>query len=187
MTLYRILTPLHHTFAPHRIALQCPKSLGSYRFYDLGKIHSVPTTLGIFARSGMRHINKVGSISHAERKRGRMESAREARSRRRKQMPAFPLCSSFTRMLVRRPADKKIFGIAVLFQPDVNARTKSAKRGGITTSNNPREVIYPREIWPRRGKETEKERKRERENMPWRYIHTAGHSRRKRKQTSLYE
>lgn len=73
-------------------------------------------------------------------------------------MLAFPLCSSFTRMLVRRPADKKISGIAVLFQPDVNVRTKSAKRKGVVTSNNPREVIYPQEIWPQKEKETEKER-----------------------------
>lgn len=43
------------------------KALRSYRFCDLGKIHSVPTTLRIFARSGMRHINKVRSISHARR------------------------------------------------------------------------------------------------------------------------
>lgn len=50
-------------------------------------------------------------------------------------------------MLVRRPADKKISGIAVLFQPDVNARTKSAECKGVVTSNNPREVIYPCEIW----------------------------------------
>lgn len=59
-------------------------------------------------------------------------------------------------MLARRPADKKISGIAVLFQPDVNARTKSAERKGVVTSNNPREVIYPREIWARKEKETKK-------------------------------
>lgn len=59
---------------------RCSKSPG-YRFCDLVEIHSVLTTLRIFAQSGMRHINKVESISRAERKRGRMESAREARSR----------------------------------------------------------------------------------------------------------
>lgn len=73
-------------------------------------------------------------------------------------MLAFPLYSSFTRTLVRRPADKKISGIAVLFQPDVNARTKSAERKGVVTSNNPQEVIYPREIWSRKEKETERKR-----------------------------
>jgi len=52
-------------------------------------------------------------------------------------MPAFPLRSSFTRTLVRHPADRKISGIAVLFQPDPNARAESAKCKGVTTSNNP--------------------------------------------------
>lgn len=75
----------------------------------------------------MRHINKVGSISHAEGKRGRMESAGVSRrdhgggSRRRRFLSAVPLRV----MLGRRPADKKISGIAVLSQPDVNARTKA--------------------------------------------------------------
>lgn len=57
---------------------------------------------------------------------------------------------------MRRPGrDRKISGIAVLFQPDVNARAKSAKRKGVTTRRIILgEVIYlAREIWPRREKE----------------------------------
>lgn len=103
------------------------KALRSYRFCDLGKIHSVPTTLRIFARSGMRHINKVRSISHAERKRERMKSARDARSdggtRCRHFLSTVPLRVPLVHAV---RADKKISGIVVLFQPDVNARTKSA-------------------------------------------------------------
>lgn len=72
-------------------------------------------------------------------------------------------------MLVRRPGDKKISGIAVLFQPDINARAKSAERKGVATSNNPREVIYPGEIWPRKEKETG----RRREYAVERYIQRA--------------
>lgn len=78
-------------------------------------------------------------------------------------MPASPLWSSFARTLVSRSADKKISGIAVLFQPDVNARTKSAGRKGVATSDNPRrEVIYPGKIWlyERKKRDGGKEKKR---------------------------
>jgi len=88
-------------------------------------------------------------------------------------------------MLVRHPADRKISGIAVLFQPDPNARAESAKRKGVTTSNNPREIIYPREIWSRREKETGKKEKGEGEYTV--EIHTYGYSRRKSRRTSLYK
>jgi len=95
-------------------------------------------------------------------------------------MPRRLLSGVPLRTLVSRSADKKISSIVVLFQPDVNARTKSAGRKSVVTSDNPpREVIYPDEIWLR-GR-----RKREREDTTS-DIHTAGHFCRESKWASLY-
>lgn len=68
----KIFIPFHYIF--HCSRLKIPRELSILRFRQnsFGP-NDAP-------RSGMRHINKVRSISYAERKRERMKSARDARS-----------------------------------------------------------------------------------------------------------